>query len=79
MSFQVQLANEYRVQVHAFLVYDSPSLVEVSTGGSHAGSKDGDGGGETEEQYRWWVGPGYCLHGAVAAMWPCLLCIGKLC
>ena len=52
MSFQVQLANEYRVQVHAFLVYDAAVPVEVSAGGSHA-SGGGEAGDDVEEQYRW--------------------------
>ncbi len=58
MSFQVQLANEYRVQVHAFLCYDLPALLEAggSDGsGQSGGSKDGDAtAAEPEEdQYQW--------------------------
>ncbi len=54
MSFQVQMANEYRVQVHAFLCYDSPALLEA--GGSHEsgdGSKEGGAAPEQEDQYQW--------------------------
>ena len=39
VSFQVNLANEYRVQVHAFLCYDAASLVEA--GGSQHHSAGG--------------------------------------
>lgn len=47
----MQLANEYRVQVHAFLCYDAPMPVEVA-----CEPKEEGGEAEVEEQYSWWVG-----------------------